>query len=810
MYPLKRLQRVLAVAAAIAAGACGAISPVGERGDVDALLRDGAGYVDLLRNTPTPALSDADILALGYLERARLGLGSPFRLIDFALNDPQLDSIQRQRIAYAVLGLVLDGDVYRVDPVVLESVGFFAVASGTRAGAAQLALIERTIASASTAASGERAVRLGYQLADAERAVTSVPHFAVSQAAALIADRRRAGEDARRLLRAAESAGRDPLAILREWRLDRRFQVERPALAALSVGEEASIALAGPRFATSLRALSLRLISQPLRTAQPDGTDGSEGFLTFEAATRLLDLAAERNYPAQAPVAVAVDIARGGLLARPGLTAAQLDARAAFAADAWNEERLVGASVRLQHLDDAGGHRLPLIILRAAAFLRAWGQEEPWFPGDPAPAARDLIARFGFESVEFGDDVPETWRSYYLRSLGHALADIQRVVPTIALRGLNVRIAPLADSRVALALHDPSTRTVHLPPRSGAGTIAHEIAHDLDWQLARKRYSIRGGYATDLAVRNGRGDRIASSLGGLATAFRPPAVEGVEIDSHDSRPAEVFARGTDWFVASALAREGRTGGYLTSFQDAAITGYGSTRGPHIGGRAVPSLLGILDAIAPVQNEVREWAIEEYGPERNLSPLELAGAILGTAAASAYDARMEGIATARDQAMSAVSAPACRLTSADGMRRLVEAQRVLIERSTTAAARGAAIDQIRDLASTQPQLSAAATENWLAWRLYGAPEPADSALTELAPAFEDLLTRSAILSNPPVAPRGVGGWLAAPTSICGGNPFAERSSGTDVVWKAGGAGIATEKAGSGISGSRHLQLEEGPE
>ena len=46
--------------------------------------------------------------------------------------------------------------------------------------------------------------------------------------------------------------------------------------------------------------------------------------------------------------------------------------------------------------------------------------------------------------------------------------------------------------------------------------------------------------------------------------YRPP---------HDLRPAEVFARNFDWFVAVSLAREGRVNGYLTAVQDEVLTGY---------------------------------------------------------------------------------------------------------------------------------------------------------------------------------------------------------------------------------------------
>src|SRR5688572_22080352 len=57
----------------------------------------------------TSAVSDTTAIAIGYLERLRLGLGSPFRLIDYALTDPRLDQPTRDRLAYALIARILDG-----------------------------------------------------------------------------------------------------------------------------------------------------------------------------------------------------------------------------------------------------------------------------------------------------------------------------------------------------------------------------------------------------------------------------------------------------------------------------------------------------------------------------------------------------------------------------------------------------------------------------------------------------------------------------------------------------------------------------
>src|SRR5438105_14831475 len=82
-------------------------------------------------------------LALGYLERLRLGLGSPFRLADFALADPRLDDTTRMRVAWAILARVRRGAAYGVDPSVAD--GFDTHAHGS----AHRARIPRTTQSAS-------------------------------------------------------------------------------------------------------------------------------------------------------------------------------------------------------------------------------------------------------------------------------------------------------------------------------------------------------------------------------------------------------------------------------------------------------------------------------------------------------------------------------------------------------------------------------------------------------------------------------------------------------------------------------------
>ena len=167
-------------------------------GDAAVHMRRAAAYYDsvvvLSRADDSSRVDPATTIALGYLERLRLGLGSPFRLADFALSDPRLDDSTRSRVAWAILARLRRGDAYVIDPSVGSAV------DARSAGAAQLALIQRTIESTHDARAGELTVRLAYALAAGERAVGDQGDAVAPQVAALLRDRALAQADLRDLL----------------------------------------------------------------------------------------------------------------------------------------------------------------------------------------------------------------------------------------------------------------------------------------------------------------------------------------------------------------------------------------------------------------------------------------------------------------------------------------------------------------------------------------------------------------------------------------------------------------------------------
>jgi hypothetical protein len=212
--------------------------------------------------------------------------------------------------------------------------------------------------------------------------------------------------------------------------------------------------------------------------------------------------------------------------------------------------------------------------------------------------------------------VRESWQPYYRRMLVSAARDLRRVLPSLDLAGLRIRFVDETAPHAALALHDPGRRMLVLPVRTAAGVLAHELAHDLDWQAARRIYNRRGSYSTDIALTEGRGS-VNEKLRGLASAtLVTPRAENGWYAPHDRRPAEVFARNFDWLVAASLARDGRSNGYLSSVQDEVIVGHAAVLPREVGGTAVSTLVDLVeDVTTPLADGLREWLAAEWGSAR---------------------------------------------------------------------------------------------------------------------------------------------------------------------------------------------------
>jgi hypothetical protein len=759
MSALRLFARLLLLLPPLAVAACGSGAPGAEEEVDPARLRalgrrDAAHWIAAGRQAGEVS-SDA-VLPLGYLERLRLGLGSPFRLIDLALHDPRLSEPVRVRTARALLARTLDRQLYQIDPAVLDLVGLAGSEWVAGVGRYHLRLIDDAISESPDPRAGELAVRLAYTLAAAEGSVDAGAPALVAQAAALIRDRELARADARRLLRAAQEAGKDPVALVASWRSERRFEVEQPPLTPLGSEAEREAIEFSLRLARAVQALSPRLAAGAggARASRP----GSASLLGPGAARALAEAATTLGGPPRTPVAVAVEAQRPELRV-PWLTPEERSAWRRFLERSRDEEGLVAEYALL--LDQVGDAATAAgeAVLGAAVGMRTYAQERIWFPGYGGPTTRELEDRFGLAAVRFDDDVPAAWRPFYRGVLAEALGELQRVLPSLNVRGLTFHLGASRGGAATLALHDPNRRTIFLAPETGMGTRAHEVAHDLDWQVALRRFRVRGDYASDRAVRE-RGDRLAGSIRRLTSELLRPPIPGDPTPVvHAQRPAEVFARSVDWFVLVSLAREGRSNGYLTSAQDAMLTGYGTVRPPELSGTAGQALVTILDEIAPLYPATRDWFLQSYGPNRALTPYDLvrriveareevaaragmvdetgvelalkgaaAELVAGPGIAGVVADRFRTLEEARSAALAAVDAWVCRApTTVAYDPRLGVARRQLIARATEARARGLSLNYAAAIAGTHGR-------DWMARQFYGPPWPT----TEVEPLLADFL------------------------------------------------------------------------
>lgn len=598
----RRFSLGLLAAVIVAAATYGSLatrSPVSA--DAAMQMRTALAHFDSVAAVPADEAhprNASDAVALGYLERLRLGIGGAFRLMAYAMSDPRLGDSTGTRLAWAMLARLRAGDAYRVQPEALDAIG--PSIDGTEAsGAAHLALIERTIASTHDPRTGELAVRLGYQLAAAEGTITRDGARIAADAAALVRDRLLAERDLRTVFeRARDQKLSAPAAVLR-LRAAHALQAEAPTTLGIDdVAEREGIRLAGE-------------VRDEIRALGPSPSDVADAPAPLDSATALRLWALGTRLPPVTPVVVALRVRPDAFPQFAGAREAENLVRRPP-----NEETLVAAAALLGH-DSVTRRESARALLRAAEQLRAYAQETPWFPGDDAPSLAGISAALGV-TVTFDSDVPERWRGYYARMLAGSVGDMTSVLGGVGFAGLRVHfgIAELPDT--ALAMHDPATRTIRVSIASSAGTLAHELAHDLDWQTARRLYPGAGGYGTDHAARDARG-RLGQSVRGLAAARLADAADAAEESTWSSRPAELFARDVDWLVASALAANGRSNGYLTAVQDPVLAGYAGADPADMLSGGASALLDALDAMAFVSQPDRAAFLARWSSASRVDP-----------------------------------------------------------------------------------------------------------------------------------------------------------------------------------------------
>jgi hypothetical protein len=527
-------------------------------------------------------------LALSYLERARLGLGSPFRLIDQAVHETRLSDSVGRDVAWAIVDRLFEGRVYEIDPRVLDVISYAGTGSG------HLGIIEEVINRSDDPRVGETAVRLAYALAASNGATSMTSLPVVAEVASQVRDRVLAVRDARRAISRARDDGVDLIDELTHSRTTRTLVVEQPVLGPLSAGDrEAAIEMA-PAILRRIEAVVPGTIPEVVPS-----------LLDRKSATLLAGLAASQ--PPLAAIRVPVTGRAATLRGDTTLPRSALPVIASAA----NEESLVAAFAFADASSEGRSAALRRLMVSAAVALRAHAQDRVWL-GTEQVTTGSVIGRYALKAITFDRDVPREWRPFYTQMIADALGDFERALPGYDGAGLsfNIEMGALPDS--ALAMHDPRTHTIRLSAMTPSGTLAHELAHDVDWRAARRLFARSGGYATDRSQRESS-LRLSSSVRGLTTARI--AGRG-RISSHgSSRPAEVFARSVDWFVADALASMGRSNGFLSAIEDPILSGFAAAPSDAPLPGTARALVGTLAEMTYVPDSmalayVRRWESSE--------------------------------------------------------------------------------------------------------------------------------------------------------------------------------------------------------
>ena len=488
-------------------------------------------------------------IALAYGERARLGMGSPFRLIDQAIHDQRLSDSTRRIVAWAIVGRIFANSAYQIDPAVLDVLG------PSAAGVDHLALIERVVGAADDPRTAESVLRVAYGLASANGTLGLTSVNTVADVVAQVRDRALATRDLRRAIGRAANDRADLIDELIHLRATRELDVERPLLAGFSARQRVE-AIDGVRdVLAQIEAIHPRYTRADRHALSP--LNPRAAIVLARVGSRLPPLSATR---------VTVNSRAANLRADSTLGRAAVQ----YLSSATNEETLVAAHAYADHTSRGRSVSTARTMVSAAVALRAHAQDVVWFPGDAGPAAASVVGRLGLKGIAFDSDVPRPWRPFYVRMIASAFDDIALVFPGYEPTNLTVRIGMRSLPDSALAMHDPRTHTLRLTAMTATGALAHEIAHDIDWQAARRLFATTGGYATDRSLKEQR-LTLANSVRSLAAAR--VVGRGRPSPFVSARPAEVFARGVDWLVADALAQMGRSNGYLSAIEDPLIAGF---------------------------------------------------------------------------------------------------------------------------------------------------------------------------------------------------------------------------------------------
>jgi len=187
-----------------------------------------------------------------------------------------------------------------------------------------------------------------------------------------------------------------------------------------------------------------------------------------------------------------------------------------------------------------------------------------------------LMVKYHLKGFEFGNWVTQEERNEYAVSIKTTLEQLKQIFKTENI-GFNVQIGiafGARGKRGALAHYEPILNMINLTRQKGAGSLAHEYGHALDYNFGgfidqNKKYTaLTGGHSIARSLPDNTGLQLRALANQIVDSICNGENYGKMVSAHlgDSywfRRSEIFARFFEQYICYLLKEKGISNRLLT-------------------------------------------------------------------------------------------------------------------------------------------------------------------------------------------------------------------------------------------------------
>lgn len=186
---------------------------------------------------------------------------------------------------------------------------------------------------------------------------------------------------------------------------------------------------------------------------------------------------------------------------------------------------------------------------------------------------REILKDYKLRGFEFGNWLSNSERYDNVLACESALNDLKRILGTNNI-GLDNMVGIAFGARgmnKALAHYESTMNMINLTKQRGAGSLAHEYGHAIDWNFGRyvdqnKHYNwLSGGHSISKKLDDNTGGQFRYYVNLIVDAIKG-TISYAKIEQageYWQRRNEVFARGFEQYICYRLRKLGTNNQYLT-------------------------------------------------------------------------------------------------------------------------------------------------------------------------------------------------------------------------------------------------------